>query len=136
MPGGIRNPEIGYLTFCAVKFVGYSAAAGVISEVYNRKQRRPLLIGAVRTLIGMVAGAAYYSAWKLIAGGPGDIGYLAGLLPIRVAEWWLLIWLFYDRHLQQQRKGWCTVGVATAWSFALDIPAAFGFLYTAGVWIC
>jgi hypothetical protein len=31
--------------------------------------------------------------------------YLAGLLPVRIAEWWLLIWLFYDRKLRQPAKG-------------------------------
>src|SRR5262245_1007283 len=115
MPGGVNNPVIGYLSFCAVKFVGYSVAARFISRSYQRTDHSAFLVGGVRTLIGMAAGAAYYNIWRLIPGvaAAGGTGYLAGLLPVRLVEWWLLLWLFFDRQLQQRAKDWRTVALAT-----------------------
>ncbi len=66
MPAGVSNPVIGYLGFCAVKFAGYSLAARFISRSYQRTDRSAFLIGGVRTLIGIAAGAAYYNIWRLI----------------------------------------------------------------------
>src|SRR5262249_25233650 len=104
MPAGIEHPLLGYASFCAVKFVGYSVAAWVLSRSYKRPDRNPVLVGGVRTLIGMAAGAAYFGValvlGKAFPGLAQDYGgwlYMAGLLPVRMAEWWLLIWLFYDR---------------------------------------
>jgi hypothetical protein len=93
----------------------------------------------------MVAGAAYFGLWFLIdptarqPGGPLSgfpYLYLAGLLPVRIAEWWLLIWLFYDRKLREPAKGWRMVGLGTIWSYVLDAPAIAGFIATAGFWVC
>ena len=138
MAAGVNNPVLGYLGFCAVKFVGYSIAARFIARSYRRTDHNALLVGGVRTLIGMAAGAAYYELWRLIPGmeGAGGIGFLGGLLPVRLVEWWLLLWLFYDRPLQQGSKDWRVVGLATVWSYALDVPAVIGFFVTGGLWIC
>jgi hypothetical protein len=138
MPAGVSNPVIGYLGFCAVKLVGYSFAARLISWSYERNDRNRFLVGGVRTLIGMGAGAAYFGFWRLIpdAATAGGIGYLIGLLPVRMAEWWLLLWLFYDRRLQQRPKDWRIVVLATIWSYVLDVPALIGLLVTGGVWVC
>ena len=112
---------------------------------YNRDDLASWKVGAVRTLIGMAAGAAYFGLWFLIdrtahlPGGPFTgfpYLYLAGLLPVRIAEWWLLIWLFYDRKLREPAKDWRMVGLGTIWSYVLDAPAIAGFITTAGFWIC
>jgi hypothetical protein len=144
MPGGIDHPVLGYATFCAIKLVGYSAAGWVLSRAYKRPDRNPIIVGVVRTLIGMAAGAAY--AWLAFSIGASYRGtalpdyagwvYMAGLLPIRIAEWWLLIWLFYDRRFEQPAKGWKMVALGTVWSYVLDLPAAVGFIATAGFWVC
>jgi hypothetical protein len=93
----------------------------------------------------MAAGAAYFGLWTLLMasgarGGGGfltvSIGYLIGLAPVRVAEWWFLLWLFYDRQLRQKRKDWNWVALGTGYSYALDIPALLGFCITGGAWIC
>lgn len=138
MPAGVSNPVIGYIGFCAVKFVGYSLAARFISRRYERTDRSVFTVGGVRTLIGMAVGAAYFSLWRLMPGAAeaGSIGYLGGLIPVRLAEWWFLLWLFYDRQFQQTRKNWRTAVLATAWSYALDVPALIGFFVTGGVSIC
>jgi hypothetical protein len=138
MPAGIDNPALGYAAFAAVKLTGYTIAAIGISRAYRRVDRNPLLVGGARTGIGLVAGAAYGAfAWATgLFGSTGVAGYLAGLLPVRLAEWWLLVWLFYDRHLARPRRGWVVVVLGTLCSYLLDVPAVIGFVYTAGVWIC
>jgi hypothetical protein len=144
MPAGFTNPALGYASFVAVKFVGYSLAARYISRSYERPDVGALRVGATRTLIGMIAGAAYFGVWMAVDnprppsapfhGFP--LWYLAGLLPVRVAEWWLLIWIFYDRKFRQPAKGWRTVALGTLWSYVLDAPAIAGFFATAGFWVC
>jgi hypothetical protein len=146
MPAGFTNPVVGYASFCAVKFVGYSLAARYISRSYSRPEIGTFRVGATRTLIGMIAGAAYFAVW-MVAQPPAvrppnapfhgfPYLYLAGLLPIRIAEWWLLIWIFYDRAFKQPAKGWRTVAAGTLWSYVLDAPAIAGFFATAGFWVC
>ena len=145
MPAGFTNPVIGYAGFCVVKFAGYSLAARYISQSYGRADIAAWRVGGIRTLIGMMAGAAYFGLWMVAENShvrppnqtsPFPYLYLIGLLPVRVAEWWLLIWIFYDRYLDQRAKGWRTVALATTWSYALDAPATAGFFATAGFWIC
>ena len=98
------------------------------------------MVGGTRTVIGMATGRAYFG----IIAACGLLGHrsaypvaiprwrrnplLAGLLPFRIAEWWLLLWISYDRHFREVRKDWRTVGLATAWSYVLDAPAILGFL--------
>jgi hypothetical protein len=65
MPAGISNPVLGYATFCAIKFAGYSAAGHFLSVQYDRDVSA-WKVGAVRTLIGMAAGAAYSGLWLVI----------------------------------------------------------------------
>lgn len=146
MPAGFTNPALGYAGFCAVKLVGYTLAARFISESYGRSDISAWWVGGTRTLIGMAAGAAYFGLWMVAQshyGRPAITAfhsfpflYLAGLMPVRIAEWWLLLWIFYDRALKQRAKGWRTVMLGTAWSYVLDAPAIAGFFVTAGFWIC
>src|SRR5882762_6550498 len=100
MPGGVSHPALGYAAFCAVKLLGYSISARVISRAYHQEERSAWLVGATRTAIGMGAGALYYGVVQLLPdalSSAGGLGYLAGLLPVRFVEWWFLLWLFYDR---------------------------------------
>ena len=113
---------------------------------YDRDDLASWKVGAVRTLIGMAAGAAYFGLWypdryarrmsRAACTAVFRYLYLAGLLPVRIAEWWLLIWLFYDRKLREPAKGWRMVGLGTIWSYVLDAPAIAGFIATAGFWVC
>ena len=146
MPGGISNPVAGYAVFLAIKFVGYSLAAREISKAYQRTDLSSPLIGGARVLIGVVAGAAMVGIFagfeKLFPNaGIGDAGgaaFLIALVPIRIFEWWLLVWLFYDhdRPLARKALGWKVVGLGTVWSFVLDIPTIAGLFVVGGFWIC
>jgi hypothetical protein len=139
MPAGVDHPIAGYLGFCAIKFAGYSLAARWMFSAYDRRERRSFLVGGARTLIGMAAGAAYFGFWKLLLKNDTPtqtVEYFLGLLPLRIAEWWLLIWIFFDRPFREPSKGWLLVIFATVWSYVLDIPAGVGFLVTGGFWVC
>jgi hypothetical protein len=139
VPFGVDNPVLGYSVFCAVKFAGYSLAAHVLARRYGRPEPSSVKVGAVRTLIGMAVGAAYFGAHALIKSyvqHDNEVAYMLGLVPVRIAEWWFLIWLFYDRKFEHTGRGWGLVALGVAWSFLLDIPATFGFLSVAGFHVC
>lgn len=36
MPGGIENPVLGYVTFAAIKLVGYSAMTYAMTRAYKK----------------------------------------------------------------------------------------------------
>jgi hypothetical protein len=140
MPMGIENPAVGYVSVCAIKFVGYSLAGYVISKQYQKEKLNSLLVGGIRTLIGMGFGAAYFCFFSSLPTPTldqiGGWGYLAGLIPIRIVEWWLLLWIFYDRKFERRRRDWAIVVLGTIWSYILDIPAIASFILTAGVYVC
>ncbi len=137
--GAFDNEITGYLGFCAVKFVGYSIAARVISRFfYPNVTRGAFTIGGARTLIGMISGAGYYGLYQAKGAmmlGYGPQSYWAGLFPVRFLEWCFLIWLFYDRKFENKPK-FCRVALlGTAWSYVCDIPAVIGYFMTGGVFV-
>jgi hypothetical protein len=146
VPAGLSNPAVGYAAFSAIKFAGYTIAAHYISRSYDRSDLAAWRVGATRTLIGMTAGALYFGLWIVVripfpqllntTGEAFPFLYLAGLLPVRLLEWWLLIWIFYDRALIERAKGLRTVALGTAWSCLLDIPAVAGLITIGGFWVC
>jgi len=138
MAFGIDSPVLGYTVFCAVKFAGYSLAAHFLARRYERPQHSSVKVGAVRTLIGMVVGALYFGAQLAIARSPPrQRSRVHGrLAPVRVAEWWFLIWLFYDRPLEHKRRGWWCVALGVVWSFLLDVPAIYGLLSVTRFYVC
>ena len=138
MPGGLSNPVQGYLVFSAVKLGGYTLAGWYLNRRYSSTTAHFALVGVTRTIIGMVfgAGLALLAFPFFQFGGLGILIYLVGLIPVRLVEWWIVIWFFYDRSLQTKQKDWRYVGLGSAWSFALDIPALIGFIATGGFWIC
>jgi hypothetical protein len=145
MHGGIDNPVVGYVTFCAVKLVGYTTAGVALRRVYKSSRQTPIRIGVARTLIGMAVGFALFlfgsALTSVFPDGvfteiPPWTVYPILFIPLRFAEWWFLIWLLLDRPLAKKSLGWKVVILGTVWSFVLDAPAAFGFFATAGVHIC
>lgn len=123
----------GYITFCAIKLLGYTLVSRKIDSEYSDCPRSVPLVGATRTLLGMGIGA-FYS--HLLLGQISTPVYWAGLLPVRMAEWGFVIWLFYDRKREHPQRGFFVALYGTVWSYILDIPAAIGFLATGGLSIC
>jgi hypothetical protein len=140
MPQGSHNEVVGSSVYFAIKLVGYIAAAKVISNVYGKSNLNTYVVGGTRALIGLVFGMLFVAAFGrsgavqiLEIGGPFFLLYL---IPIRFIEWWLLIWLFYDRALVRRKLGWSVAAVGTVWSFILDIPAILGVIVIGGFWVC
>lgn len=138
MPGGLSNPVNGYLVFGAVKLAGYSLAGWRLNRSYSDATANFAVVGITRTVIGMLfgAGLALLAFPFIMYSGLGILIYLACLIPVRLLEWWIIVLLFYDRSRITKQKDWQAVGLGTAWSFALDIPALIGFVATGGFWIC
>lgn len=61
---------------------------------------------------------------------------IVGLVPIRLGEWWLLVWWLFDRPLARRALGWRVALLGTVGSFVLDAPAVAGFLQTSGFYVC
>jgi hypothetical protein len=64
-------------------------------------------------------------------------GYLAGLLPVRIGEWLLLLHLFFDRNLKKRAKDVKSAFAGAAWSYCLDaIGIGAALVIPGGVWVC
>src|SRR5215467_3053185 len=102
MPAG--PGPIGFVAFTGVKFLGYSVAATVLNNVFQ-SSRSAWLVGLARTGIGLVAGTLFGGTWVLLAmrfesRWPDWVAptvFFGLLIPIRLAEWSLLIHVFFDR---------------------------------------
>jgi hypothetical protein len=61
---------------------------------------------------------------------------MVGLPLVRVGEWWLLIWFFFDRKLETPGRDWLWAFFGVLWSFALDAPALLGLLFIGRGFVC
>ena len=143
MPGG--GTPVGFAAFAVVKAAGYSGAAVYLSRAYrfDWTTQKKLLVGLARTGIGIAVGVTFGLSWSLLYGparGSGEwwiVAYYALLLPIRMGEWYLLLWLFFDRAQQDRRRMLKYAALGTIWSYLLDFLAVGAALVVpGGIWIC
>jgi len=145
MPGGPTSAGFLYLT--AVKAAGYTAASVVLKFGYGlRRAPKPPVwaVGLTRTGIGLVAGAIYGGLWILAMNKLNTFTtestealFYVLLLPIRLAEWIFLIWIFLDRGLQQRARMWKYAAFGTICSYVLDaIGVGAAFVLPGGFWVC
>ena len=137
MPGG--PAPLGFACFSAVKLAGYSAAAWYFKRRYARSDLSSWKIGAARTALGLVVGASYGAIWWLAGKwtANSDLVYLALLFPIRLGEWSLILWLFFERQQLMRRRLLANSLLGTAWSYVLDAIGIFAALVIpGGIWIC
>lgn len=134
MPASIETTPSGFITFTAVKLIGYSLYALALNRAYSAS-RNALAVGGTRTALGIALGASYYYSWRAFGADTHHIAYWAGLIPVRFFEWWLLIRIFYDRGFKNTSTGRRMIVTGTGWSYVLDLPAAFGYLIC-GLSIC
>jgi len=133
---------LGFVYFSAVKLAGYTAAAWYFKRDYKRPDSSVWKVGAARTALGIAAGVSYGAAWWFIAkrfhGAENwDSWYLPDLLPIRIGEWSLFLWLFFERASAQRSRLVRNVLLGTAWSYVLDAIGIFAaFIIPGGIWIC
>ncbi len=133
MPAGIENPIFGGIAFAAIKLGGYCLVAQMLNKRYDKQHSNWFGVGAARTLIGFAFGYPYFN-WATSAF--NFPVFMAGLVPIRIVEWLLLVILFYDRRLQDRRRACVSALQGTFWSFMFDLPATVGWIAVAGFWVC
>ncbi len=135
MPAG---PEpLGLVYFAAVKFAGYTAAARFLTSQLPENRPNSFVVGGVRTAIGFVAGiAAVFVVTQIGVGREGPI-FFSLLVPVRVAEWLVLLAIFYRKPDWSWARSLKYAALGTAWSFLLDLPAILAvFALPGGSWIC
>ena len=127
---------MGFAVFGAVKLVGYSLSALYFRRHQPGRRVQPVVFGITRTLVGVLVGASYGLLLGLF-GVTSMAPFLIGLCPIRIAEWALVLWIFF-RQVPTRRKRWCAdVAVGTIWSYVLDGLAIWSaFVVPGGFWIC
>jgi len=142
MPGG--PGPLGFVYFSAVKAAGYTAAAIALKRIYGLRQSpKPSVwaVGLARTGIGLVVGLSYGALWIYLLNRfmieSGGILFYCLLLPVRLAEWSLLIWLFFDRGFHDRGRLWKSVALGTICSYLLDAVGVFAaFVLPGGIWVC
>lgn len=137
---------MGFVYFGAVKAAGYTGASAVLKNGYKlRESPKPEVwkVGLTRTAIGIGAGALYGALWYLVLrhvfanNDGGNILFFALLLPVRIIEWGLLIWIFFDRGLRDKPRLWKFVAFGIGVSFVLDfVGIVAAFVLPGGFWIC
>ena len=133
---------LGLAYFAAVKFAGYSAAARFLSSRYQVSPNS-LVVGASRTLLGVAAGFAAVAIASFVQVNVPSIEWYVLLAPIRLLEWLVVIWFFYERSIWEPNAAlrwkrllkWSVLGIL--WSGFLDVPALLAaFSLPGGVWVC
>lgn len=127
---------LGFFYYAAVKAVGYSCAGYLLKRKFKHSLHF-LIFGIARTILGIIVGFSYAintEKYGLVCPSPM---FFVLLLPVRFAEWFFLIWLFYHRHGITKRQLILYSTLGTIWSYLLDVPAiASVFLLPGGVWVC
>lgn len=142
MPAG--PGPIGFAAFTGVKFLGYSVAASILTNIFQ-SQRNAWLVGLARTGIGLVAGTLFGGIWILLGTlfhnkwpeWAAALLFFGLLIPIRLAEWSLLIHFFFDRGLVQRVRDLKFAALGGVWSFVLDgVGIVSAFVIPGGFWVC
>jgi hypothetical protein len=134
---------IAFVAFVGVKFIGYTAAAKVLQRTYEAPQVSVMKVGSARTALGVVAGLAYGAIWmfatRKIVGRPGPsmVWYFLGLVPVRMGEWSLILWTFFDKKDPDRTRLLIFAGLGSLWSYALDaIGVGTALVIPGGMWVC
>lgn len=137
----------GFAYFAGVKAAGYTAASVVLKRGYGlRDSPKPSVwsVGLARTGIGIGVGLLYGGLWLLVlnrffsdAGVGTGVLYYVLLLPVRLAEWSILISIFFDPGLHDRSRLWKYAAFGTICSYALDaIGVGAAFVLPGGIWVC
>lgn len=143
MPAG--PGPIGFVAFAGVKFVGYTVAALALKKAFPSASAGAAKVGLARTGIGLVAGTLFGGIWLLLSmrvehwwpDWMAGFVFFGVLIPIRLAEWSLLIHIFFDWGLVQRARDLEFAAYGSLWSFVLDAVGILAALVVpGGFWIC
>jgi hypothetical protein len=62
--------------------------------------------------------------------------FFISIIPIRIIEWFLIIFIFFDKKISMNGENWEIVYKGVIFSFVLDIPAIIGYLSLGDICIC
>src|SRR6516225_8921543 len=116
---------MGYFYLAAIKAVGYLGAAYLLKRIYHNDAHLNIwTVTLTRLLLGLTVGLVYSGLW-ILATRHREVGrsltlYLWLLFPIRIVEWLLILWLFFDKSLTRRIKSYLLATAGTFWSYALD----------------
>jgi hypothetical protein len=141
---------IGFAAFTGVKLIGYTGAAMFLQRKYEevaqlavpenlgKPRPNPFVFGGLRTGLGIFAGALWSLVWATIApSAVGVAGFYLSLIPVRMLEWSLMIWIFHERKYRNRLRLTSYSARGIVWSYVLDAPAVAGvFVIPGGMWIC
>jgi len=142
---------LGFAYFAAAKFAGYSAYSALLNRTKAVKRAGCKLPafwtgGLVRCGIGIVAGVAYASGFWLVMQHVHDIVFVDNygvtlffglLVPVRLAEWLVFLWLLYRSCQLTAKEKIVPVVGGIALTFALDAIGVYGLWYIPGAaWFC
>ena len=134
MPMG---PEpLGLFYYVAVKAVGYTGAGYLLKRKFEHSPHF-LVFGIARTILGIIVGITYALCTEKYGLELTSPMFYILLLPVRFAEWFFIIWLFYHRHGINLRQLILYSVLGTIWSYFLDAPAIASVIFLpGGVWVC
>jgi hypothetical protein len=134
MPMG---PEpLGLFYYVTVKAVGYSGAGYFLKGKFGHSLHF-LVFGIARTILGIIVGVIYALCTEKYGLELTSPMFYVLLLPVRFAEWFFLIWLFYRQRGITMKQFVIYSVLGTIWSYLLDVPAiASVFCLPGGVWVC
>ena len=138
MPGGLSGSGVlGLAAFPVIKFAGYSLAGSFLKHRYQDPGVSSVTFGAARTALGAIAGISYaYVAGSLEMSGTQ---FYFGLIPVRLAEWGLIIWMFvvYGNVEARKRRLVPYSILGAGWSYFLDLFVIVPALTIPGwFWVC
>src|SRR5262245_12271449 len=131
------GPSItGAVAFTTVKLIGYSLVGRQLKKGYKVDSPHPIVFGIARTCLGLTVGIGLlYLLEGTVRNSDGL--FFAILFPVRFVEWFIVIFLFFERkNFSLQRiSGNSAMGII--YSFGLDIPAILSaFVVPGGMWVC
>jgi len=134
MPMG--TGPLGLFYYATIKAVGYSGA-GYFLKTKFKHSLHFLIFGIARTILGILVGISYAICTEKFGWEFTSPAFLIFLFPVRFAEWFFLIWLFYHRHGITTKQLVLYSVLGTILSYLLDVPAIVSAIYLpGGVWIC
>ncbi|WCL50645.1 hypothetical protein [Leptospira sp. GIMC2001] len=129
---GIPNPGA-FLIFILIKLLGYTGFSIYMTSYYDSHKDKFWIVGIVRTLIGLAIGGFLINLTSFTSYG---FSFFIAIVPIRIVEWWILIFIFFDRSLSMNGENWEIVYKGVVFSFLLDIPSIIGFFSIGELRIC
>jgi hypothetical protein len=129
--------------FATIKFAGYSLAGRFLTFRYREASPNAFVVGGARTAIGIVAGLGAAAVATAVNVEVPSVAWYLLLTPVRLMEWLLVIWFFYERSTWEPSVSrrwaraltWSALGIV--WSGLLDIPAILAaFALPGGFWVC